>query len=219
MTNVKTLWIKQLDIKIFETKIVFVDQMGNLFLRYFLIKMKVCWYSIIGGLWIFRRGALILKVSVLTYYFAIFWSKTVWKRRNLDPEEVYPWCPPLWIRQCSLIHCSNYLVSVYEPQMHVAAYHPSPLPQTVHETYKRTLCYHPCMWVGNVLSVCMSVCVSVCLSVYQSVCLSVCLSFCNSMPLVRLGLTICVVMSLYLLVWHRVYKITLLFVWVAPIKA
>ena len=42
---------------------------------------------------------------------------------------------------------------------------------------------------------------------------------CNSMPLVWLGLTICVVKSSYFLVWHRVYKITLLFVWAAPIKA
>ena len=42
---------------------------------------------------------------------------------------------------------------------------------------------------------------------------------CNSMPLVRLGLTICVVMSLYFLVWHRVHKIKLLFVWAAPVKA
>ena len=34
---------------------------------------------------------------------------------------------------------------------------------------------------------------------------------CNSMPLVRLGLTICVVKSLYFIVRHRVSKITLLF--------
>ena len=34
---------------------------------------------------------------------------------------------------------------------------------------------------------------------------------CNSMPLVRLGLTICVVKCSYFLVRHRVYKITLLF--------
>ena len=34
---------------------------------------------------------------------------------------------------------------------------------------------------------------------------------CNSMPLVWLGLTICVVKCLYLLVRHRVSKITLLF--------
>ena len=35
--------------------------------------------------------------------------------------------------------------------------------------------------------------------------------WCNSMPLVRLGLTICVIKSLYFLVRHRVSKITLLF--------
>ena len=34
---------------------------------------------------------------------------------------------------------------------------------------------------------------------------------CNSMPLVRLGLTICVVKCSYFLVWHCVSKITLLF--------
>ena len=34
---------------------------------------------------------------------------------------------------------------------------------------------------------------------------------CNSMPLVRLGLTMCVVKCSYLLVRHRVSKITLLF--------
>ena len=34
---------------------------------------------------------------------------------------------------------------------------------------------------------------------------------CNSMPLVRLGLTMCVVKCLYFLVRHRVSKITLLF--------
>ena len=34
---------------------------------------------------------------------------------------------------------------------------------------------------------------------------------CNSMPLVRLGLTICVVKSSYFLVRHRIYKIMLLF--------
>ena len=35
-------------------------------------------------------------------------------------------------------------------------------------------------------------------------------TLCNSMPLVRLGLTICVVKCSYFLVRHRVYKITLL---------
>ena len=45
------------------------------------------------------------------------------------------------------------------------------------------------------------------------------LVLCNSMPLVRLGLTICVVMSSYFLVRHRIYKITLFFVWAAPVKA
>ena len=35
---------------------------------------------------------------------------------------------------------------------------------------------------------------------------------CNSMPLVRLGLTICVIKSLYFLMRHRINKITLLFV-------
>ena len=34
---------------------------------------------------------------------------------------------------------------------------------------------------------------------------------CNSMPLVQLGLTICVVKCSYFLVRHRVYKITFLF--------
>ena len=34
---------------------------------------------------------------------------------------------------------------------------------------------------------------------------------CNSMPLVRLGLTKCVVKCSYFVVWHRVYKIMLLF--------
>ena len=34
---------------------------------------------------------------------------------------------------------------------------------------------------------------------------------CNSMPLVRLGLTMCVVKCSYFLVWHRVSKIMLLF--------
>ena len=35
--------------------------------------------------------------------------------------------------------------------------------------------------------------------------------YCNSMPLVRLGLTICLVKSSYFLMQHRLYKITLLF--------
>ena len=34
---------------------------------------------------------------------------------------------------------------------------------------------------------------------------------CNSMPLVRLGLTICVIKCSYCLVWHRIYKLMLLF--------
>ena len=34
---------------------------------------------------------------------------------------------------------------------------------------------------------------------------------CNSMPLVQLGLTICLVKSSYFLMRHRLYKITLLF--------
>ena len=34
---------------------------------------------------------------------------------------------------------------------------------------------------------------------------------CNSMPLVPLGLTICVIRSSYYLVWHRIYKLMLLF--------
>ena len=37
------------------------------------------------------------------------------------------------------------------------------------------------------------------------------MKFCNSMPLVRLGLTICVVKSSYFLERHCMYKITLLF--------
>ena len=42
---------------------------------------------------------------------------------------------------------------------------------------------------------------------------------CNSMPLVWCGLTICMLKSSYLSVRHRVYKITLLFIWATPIKA
>ena len=52
--------------------------------------------------------------------------------------------------------------------------------------------------------------IPVCLS--TGGCLPQCmLGYCNSMPLVRLGLTMCVVKCLYFLVWHCVSKITLLF--------
>ena len=43
-----------------------------------------------SGSRIFLRGA---KVGVLTYYFAIFFSKTAWKWKNLDLGGVHPWQP------------------------------------------------------------------------------------------------------------------------------
>ena len=52
-----------------------------------------------GGSRIFLKGVPTPKVGVLTYYFANFLPKTVWRWKNLDPEGGRTSLAPPWIRQ------------------------------------------------------------------------------------------------------------------------